>query len=152
MKNLKSKVLGFLVAFGVTLGLGVAVAQYVGYNPTTNLVGVPGLPYALGQVPTVDATTTCGTVSTIQSSIVGGLSVFQFTAGATTCTIKLDIPTITVNGVTTQPAAPNGLFCVASDETTPADSLKQSAHSTTSCTLTGTVVSSDHIVVEINGF
>jgi hypothetical protein len=50
-------------------------------------------------------------------------------------------------------AAPNGFFCVAYDETTTAKIWAQSAHTTTSCTVSaGTVASSDKILIEANGF
>lgn len=66
----------------------------------------------------------------------------NFTAGQTSC-----IPIITP-GFT----APNGFDCEAHDVTTPADSIRQSAYSATTCTLTGTVVASDVIMVNIIAF
>jgi amino acid transporter len=124
---------------GLLIGVcGVAMAYtaatyvaYVGYNPATGQVGQPAVTINTGAVPVLDATTS-----------LGGAALVQFTANTTTCTLVLDFQT----------QAPNGYFCVASDETTPADSMKQSAHNTSSCTITGTVVSADKILIEVNGF
>jgi hypothetical protein len=146
MKKLRFLFAGLLLAAaGVASATYVAAAysQYVGFNPNTNQTGFLGQAVALGSIPLLDTTTTaCGTTATVQASGVGGSSVFQFTAGATTCTLKINFPT----------QAPNGYFCVASDETTPADTVRQSAHDASSCTVTGTVVSSDKVLIEVNGF
>lgn len=132
-----------LIALSLALLIPVAMAAvYVGFNPNTGLNSSQGTPVAVGVLPVLDATTSCGTLATVQASQVGGAGVFQITANSTTCTLVIDMPS----------AAPNGYFCVASDETTPADTVKQSAHSTTQCTVTGTVVSADKVLVEINGF
>jgi len=149
------KVLAFLAALAVTGVSVVALAQtanvfYNGFNPTTGYNGVQGVPVGVGVLPVLDATTSCGTLATVNASVVGGGGIFQFTANATTCTVKVNIPTI--SPLTAPVAAPNGLYCVIADETTPADTLKQTAHTTTSCTFTGTVVSGDKILVEINAF
>jgi hypothetical protein len=148
-KNTRSKVLGFLAALAVTAGLGVVVAQtsntgiYVGYNQVTGLNGQIGTPVAGGNLPVLSTTTTsCGTYATVNTSMVGGAGTWQVTANATSCTLLYTFPT----------AAPNGYNCVAQDETTPADTIRQSAHTTTSCTVTGTVVSGDKILIEVNGF
>ncbi len=137
---------GLLLAVaGVASATYVAAAysQYVGFNAITNQTGVIGQTVSLGTIPSLDTTTTsCGTTSTVQASGLGGSSVIQFTAGATSCTLKLNFPT----------KAPNGYFCVVSDETTPADTVKQSAHDASSCTVTGTVVSADKLLIEVNGF
>ena len=134
-----------LVLAGVALA-GVAAAAatvYVGYNPSTGLSMLPGTNVSVGTLPVLSTTTTsCGTYATVNASLLGGASTWQVTANTTSCTLKFVFPS----------ASPNGYFCVASDETTPADSMKQSAHDTVSCTLTGTVVSSDNIIIEVNGF
>jgi hypothetical protein len=146
MKNfLKRFLMGFLAAAcGVAMAYTAATyTQYVGFNSATNQTGILGQAVSIGSIPSLDTTTTsCGTTATVQASAVGGSSVFQLTAGATSCTLKVNFPT----------QAANGYFCVAADETTPADTMKQSAHDASSCTLTGTVVVSDHVLIEVNGF
>lgn len=69
------------------------------------------------------------------STTVGGAVAGSFTSGTTgACTV-----------VITLPGATNGYTCSASDLTTPANLIAQSASSTTSCTITGTTVSGDSI-------
>lgn len=142
--------LGFLAGCMVAAGIAVFaqtanLTQYVGYNPVTNTNGAQGLAISLGALPTLGASTSCGTTATVAASMVGGTSVFQFTANATTCTVQIVYPTAA--------AAPNGIYCVFADETTPADTMKQASHTTTSCTSSAsTVVSGDKILVEVNGF
>lgn len=161
---LKNKFLAVLVGLlaAVGLGAGLALAQtsnttsnvYAGYNPLTALNGVVGIPTALGPIPTISGSG-CGTLATVQASAVGGTSIFQFTANATSCTLTFTIPpqpAVAVGGTGAPTPVPNGLYCVPADETTVADSMHQSAHTTTSCTVTGTVVSGDHILVEVNAF
>lgn len=48
--------------------------------------------------------------------------------------------------------APNGYLCIVKDQTTPADSLNQTANSATSATLTSTTVASDVIVFSCAGW
>lgn len=75
------------------------------------------------------------------STTVGGASAGQFVSGTTgTCTV-----TITMNGATGL-TAPNGWSCYAADITTSADTLTQTASTTTTCTISGTTVSSDTII------
>ena len=50
------------------------------------------------------------------------------------------------------PTVPNGYTCEAHDQTTPGDSLNQTANSTTSATLTSTTVASDVIVFSCMGW
>lgn len=137
------RVIGFLSALLVTTVAMAAV--YVGFNPNTGLNSQQGTTVSVGTLPVLDATTSCGTTATVQASGVGGASAFQFTSNsaAGTCTLVIDFPS----------AAPNGYFCVAYDETTTAKIFAQTAHSTTSCTVSaGTVASNDKILIEVNGF
>jgi len=69
------------------------------------------------------------------SSALGGVYAGSFIAGATSCTV-----TVTLDQTA------NGYSCWATDLTTPADSFHQSAFTTTTATLTGTVALSDHII------
>lgn len=138
-----------LAIAGIALAANTGSNFYFGFNPQTGYNGTPGVPHSGGPVPTLSGSG-CGTLATVQASEVGGSSVFQFAANATSCTITITVPP--GQGATSATAANNGIFCVASDETTPADSMKQSAHTTTSCTITGTVVSADNILVEVNAF
>jgi hypothetical protein len=138
--TLFKRIFGFVVA--VMLGLStVAVAQvYYGFNPTTGLNTAQGVPVAAGKLPVV--TGTCGTIP----APVGGAGVFQVTtAGVTTCTLIVTLPS----------AAPNGVYCVFVDETTAADAnnMHQASHTSTSCTSNAaTIVAGDNILVEVNGF
>jgi len=50
------------------------------------------------------------------------------------------------------PTAPNGYACDAEDQTTPADTLKQTANSTTSVTFTSTTAASDVVVFKCLAF
>lgn len=139
---------------GVLLAAGLAVlaqtanlTQYIGYNPITNVLGQQGLALSVGALPTLGASTACGTTATVSASMVGGTSVFQATANnATTCTLQIVYPAAA--------AAPNGVFCVAFDETTRAATFQQTAHTTTSSTVSATaaVVSGDKILIECNAF
>lgn len=139
LKNyLRSLTKTTVFAIAALLGFaGVATAQlYYGFNPTTGLNTQQGTPVMAGILPVI---TTNGCTATL---LVGGAGAFQFTAGATSCTMKFTFPA----------PAPNGYNCVAQDETTPADTVRQSLHDTVSCTITGTVVVADKVLVEVNGF
>jgi hypothetical protein len=132
---MKKMLIGLLAGLGLVATLAIAQSNYVGWNPATGLTGVLGVPVATGPLPTV---TGCS-----QSAVVGGGSVVQVTAGATSCTLTVTIPA----------AAPNGVFCVFIDETHPADLMAQASHTTATCvSSTGTVTSGDKILVEINAF
>ena len=101
--------------------------------------GVLGLfSNASGQV--VNITTKFTATGCSLSATVGSGNVGRFTSGTTgTCTAV-----ITINGATGL-AAPNGWNCWASDRTTPADVIIQTADSTTTATISGTTVSGDII-------
>jgi hypothetical protein len=80
-----------------------------------------------------------------ETALVGGATAGSFTSGTTgTCTV-----TITMGGSAT---APNGWACFANDLTTPSDTIKQTATSTTTATLSGTTVSGDAINFSCTGF
>ena len=81
------------------------------------------------------------------SATVGGATAGKFTSGTTgACTV-----TITMNGAVGL-TAPNGWHCTASDETTPANLISQSASTTTTATITGTTVTSDVISFSCFGY
>ena len=90
-----------------------------------------------GAAPTLTTGTCSG------SSWTGGTVVGKFTAPV--CAAG----TIIISGL---PASPNGYVCIAQDQTTPADTLKQTASTTTSCTLTSTTVANDVIAVSAMGY
>lgn len=90
---------------------------------------------ASGTKPTLTGTCTTG-------SQVGGLSAGSFTATCTSQTVIMTFAT----------TAPNGWACEAQDITTTTDTMKQSATSANSCTLTGTTVASDTIVFTAMGY
>lgn len=123
---------------------------YFGFNPLTNYNGTPGVPYAGGPVPTLSGAG-CGTLATVQASEVGGSGVFQFTPNLATCVITATVPL--GQGATAAVAANNGIYCVAVDETTGTATVKQTAHTTSSCTLTFTgATTSDLVLVEIQAY
>jgi hypothetical protein len=96
---------------------------------TSNALTIPGALVAGGSPPTLTGTCTTATQ-------VGGNTAGTFLA---TCAAQ----TVIVTFATT---APNGWACNFQDVTTVADTLKQTAKSTTSCTASGTTVASDVIV------
>lgn len=87
--------------------------------------------------PVAATITGCGTVTAVK----GGATAGTFTAGQTSC-----VPVITL------PYSPNGWYCSYWDITTNTDTLKETASTTTSCTGTGTVASSDVIYWQARGF
>lgn len=114
-----------------SLWLLIAAAQSPSSNwvqQTTAVAG--GTPFVV--------TSGCGTTG----AVVGGTMAGSFTAGQTSC-----VPVITP-GFT----APHGFKCGGKDLTTPADTLNQTASSTTTCTLSGTVVNADTILIDITAF
>lgn len=104
-------------------------------NPTTGAWAFNAPVIASGSPPTLTGTCTTSTQT-------GGNAAGSFHA---TCSSQ----TVIITFATT---APNGWTCVAKDETTPADSLNQTAHNATSCTLTGTTAAADNIVFSATGF
>ena len=79
-----------------------------------------------------------GTTGTcVASSFVGGSLAGKFSAAV--CAAG----TFILSGL---PAATNGYVCNAQDQTTPADTLKQTANTTTSVTFTSTTVAADAVV------
>jgi hypothetical protein len=100
-------------------------------NVGTHVSGTTGLYIdymAPNAVPTI---TGCGTVT----SQLGNGFAGSFNAASGTCTVV----------ITPGETAINGFRCSAADITTPADTFTQTAKSTTTCTLTGTVTSGDLI-------
>lgn len=87
---------------------------------------------------TFTVTSGCGSTGAVSGGTMAG----SFTAGQTSC-----VPVITP-GFT----APHGFVCTAHDVTTSADTLAQTASTTTTCTLSGTVVNADTILVEMTAF
>jgi hypothetical protein len=79
-----------------------------------------------------------------ESSLTGGASAGSFKAGATSCTT-----TVTMGNSST---ATNGWACSVWDTTTTADTLKQTAFSTTTVTFSGTVASNDIIIFSCDAF
>lgn len=137
--KIKTK-LGFAVVGVAVASLAYGAAFYVGFNPLTNMNGQQGIPVSVGTPPPV--TGTCGTIG----AVTGGSAVFQVqTAAVTTCTLIVTIPAAS--------AAPTGLYCVFTDETSPAHPITQASHSTTTCSSNAaTIVASDVILVEVNAY
>ena len=90
-----------------------------------------------GTPPTLTGTCTTATQT-------GGNTAGSFAASCTAQTVIMTFGS----------TAPHGWICVALDQTTTADTLKQSAGSasTTACTLSGTTVASDVIVFQATAF
>lgn len=154
-KNFKGLLFGVLLA-----ACGAAGAQNadVGFSPTTNLQGFPGLDIALGTPPVV---TGCNTSPPL---VVGGATTGRITTVGTTtgCAIVL---TYTLPKLLAGQAAPtlSGLFCWVSDLTTVADLFTQAstaytaptatAKGTISCTFTSrTIASADVLLYAVQGF
>lgn len=153
MKNFKSLKVGLVLLLASVCGVAMA-DFYTGYNPLTLLNGTPGLPVAIGPVPVLSGSG-CGTLASVQATQVGGLAVSQFASQSTACTLTVTLPAVAVasGGTGAAAPAPNGLFCVAIDETHPANIYTQTAHTTTSCTIVfAATTSADKILLEINGF
>lgn len=134
MKSIAKILAGFVAA--LALGSFVAYASttpYFGWNPATGLEAFHGNLISGGTSPTV---TGCGTTWT------GGASAGTISIAGTTCAPVITFPS----------AAPTGWACFFLDVTTPADSVKQTASSTTSCSGTGTVVSGDVVEVFAIGY
>jgi hypothetical protein len=119
---------------GVLLSVALAAASdfYIGYNPNTGLIGLPG---GLVDVSPPQAITGCSI-----TGLVGGTTAGQFTAGATTCTVSL-----------TDVAAPHGYTCLFIDMTHPA-TFRQVTSTTTGCQAVGVVTLSDVIVYLMVGY
>lgn len=85
--------------------------------------------------PAITGTGACGTVSTQTGNLYTGKATCTGSTGASTFIIT---PGIT---------ATNGWRCNASDQTTAANLLQQSASSTTTCTLTAAAVNANDVIV-----
>lgn len=121
----------FLQAGSTTQGTNVAEKL------TSTTVTLNGGIINTGTAPTLTTGTCSG------SSWTGGATFGKFTAA--TCSAG----TYILSGL---PTAPNGYICDAQDQTTSADTLKQTANTTTSCTLTSTTAASDVVVVHALAF
>lgn len=89
----------------------------------------------------ISAGTTFGASGCSVGTLVGGVAAGRFTSGTTgACSVTVTLPT-----------APNGWACAASNQTT-ANLIRQSASTTTSCTITGTTVSGDVISFQAMGY
>lgn len=107
-------------------GVGATKDVWAGAN-----VIATGAHIAKGSAP-VGTTGSC-----VASSFVGGTTAGKFSAAV--CAGG----TIILSGL---PTAPNGYTCSAQDQTTPGDTLKQTANTTTSATFTATTVAADVVV------
>lgn len=123
--------------YGLVAGWGGVCAngQYVN---TITAQGVPTCtaPY-ISNSTTFTVASGCGTVG----SVTGGGTTGSFTAGQTGCIPVINLPT-----------APHGWYCSAHDITHSADAFVQTATSTTSCTVSATVTSSDLVVFNAVGY
>lgn len=133
---------GANIATGVTYGthnsgtVNITEALTSGITPTSGTITGVLTEIINGQQITLQGskfsvTSGCGTVG----SVTGQATTGSFTAGQTSCVPVIALPT-----------APNGWVCTASDITNTANLFKQTAKSTTSCTMSSTVTSADVIV------
>lgn len=126
----------------VARGSGVAVGTLTFGNSTDNpayIFSGSGLTTSTGYVSggTKFTATGCNNGTT-----VGGATAGRFASGTSgACNVVITLPT-----------APNGWACHASDQTTPANLIAQSASSTTSCTITGTTISGDTVSFSATGY
>lgn len=110
--------------------------QYIGWNQNTNLNTIPGNWVSAGPVQAMSG---CSV-----SAVKGGTAAGQFTSGTTgTCTVTF-----------TDSPAPNGYTCVVADMSAPtyAVLMRQTATSTTGCTVSGTTTSGDQMVFIMIGY
>lgn len=118
----------FITEKRIQLGLGIVLGLFISAAAMADgPLGGGGI--TLGSAPALSGTCTTG-------SEAGNQQAGKFTA---TCSNQTVI-------ITFSAVAPNGYICLAQDETTSADLLKQTGHTLTSCTLTGTTAANDVIV------
>ena len=115
---------------------GVTIGPLISQNFTGSLT-VTGALISSGAVPTG----TSG--SCVASSFVGGATAGKFTAP--TCAAGTII-------LTNMPATTTGYSCILQDQTTIADTLKQTSSTTTSATFTATTASGDSITYDCRGW
>jgi hypothetical protein len=111
-------------------------ADFVVINHTSGAIKAP----AYISAGTTFTATGCGA----PTSLTGGATAGFFLAQATSCTV-----TVTMGNLTT---APNGWSCSVWDVTTTANTLKETAYTTTTVTFSGTVASGDKIIFGCTGF
>jgi hypothetical protein len=111
-------------------------ADLVVINHTSGAIKAP----AYISAGTTFTATGCGT----PTSLTGGATAGSFLAQARSCTV-----TVTMGNLAT---APNGWSCSVWDVTTTADTLKETAYTTTTVTFSGTVASRDKIIFGCTGF
>jgi hypothetical protein len=122
------------VAVNVGTGLGTGGVTF-GSGASSTPVATMSAAGALSDVAT-GSTGTINVSGCSLTSAAGGASIGQFNSGTTgTCTVVI------TPGIT----ASHGWMCKANDLTTTADTLQQTASSTTTCTIAGTTVTGDII-------
>jgi hypothetical protein len=123
-----------LAQVGPLGGAGVALPLSTANGGSGNAVGSV---VVAGSPPT-----TTGSTCTAIGSQVGGNTAGRLVATCAAQTLVLTFAT----------TAPNGWACKASDQTTVADSMNQTASSATTATLTGTTVAGDTISFQCQGY
>jgi len=123
--------------YGFTLG-GVCIQNATCTDPGVGNLIVGGSSAAADFVS--KGTVPIGTTgSCVASSFVGGSTAGKFSAAV--CAGGTII-------LSSLPTAPNGYTCNAQDQTTPADTLKQTANTVSSVTFTSTTVAADTVVFQ----
>jgi len=142
----------------VTAAVAPAVATQTTFvyglnvTPTGTTCTSPGLPTGAAGVatsqqmtitPVLESNGTPSLSGCSLTSSIGGAGAGAFNSGTTgTCTVVI------TPGIT----AKNGFRCSATDLTTVADIILQTAFTTTTCTIAGTTVSADQITWQVEAF
>lgn len=126
----------FQMGGGESMRLKNGLALNSTIDPGSGAIGVQAV-VGNGAVPTTTGST-CASVGTP----VGGNSIGKVVLTCAAATLVLNFSV----------TAPNGWICNAQDQTTPADTMKQTANTTTSATLTGTTVAGDTILYSCMAF
>jgi len=117
--------------------LSAGVTQF-GTTAANNLGSIEAASFISGGSHPTGTTGTC-----TASGFTGGSAAGTFSAAV--CSGGIFI----LSGL---PTAPNGYVCIAQDQTTSTDTLKQTASSSTSCTLTSTTAASDVVAFQAIAF
>lgn len=129
MYNIIGGDVGLSVGGSVLVDIGPGLANFVPPLATN------GVLLARGPGATLSGTGACATITTQTGSAL---------AGSAKCTGVTAASTLTITFATT---AANGYSCNVQDETTRANALQQTSHTTTTCVLTATSITQNDVFV-----